>query len=207
MTPGARLMTLADELRAIASNGLHWSTNEHDRARYDRTLAIAAQLASLADTRTAGEIERVFRGNLGMRTPLLSVDAAVFDESGRLLLIQRADTGAWAMPGGAAEVGETPAEAVAREVREETGLEVRAVQLLGIYDSRLVGSPDATHHYQVVFRCAVTGGGLVRTSEAMTFEYVSEPEARSRRLHSGHGVRVADAFRIHRGDARHAMFQ
>jgi hypothetical protein len=86
MTPGARLMTLADELRAIASNGHHWPTNEHDRARYDRTLAIAAQLASLADTRTAGEIERVFRGNLGMRTPVLSVDAAVFDESGRLLL-------------------------------------------------------------------------------------------------------------------------
>jgi ADP-ribose pyrophosphatase YjhB (NUDIX family) len=81
----------------------------------------------------------VFRGNLGMRTPLLSVDAAVFDESGRLVLIQRADNGAWAMPGGAAEVGETPAEAVAREVREETGLEVRAVQLLGIYDSRLAG--------------------------------------------------------------------
>jgi ADP-ribose pyrophosphatase YjhB (NUDIX family) len=200
-------MTLADELRAIASNGLHWSTNEHDRARYDRTLAIAAQLASLADTRTAGEIERVFRGNLGMRTPLLSVDAAVFDESARLLLIQRADNGAWAMPGGAAEVGETPAEAVAREVREETGLEVRAVQLLGIYDSRHAGSPDAMHHYQVLFRCAVTGGALVRTSEAMTFEYVSEPEARSRRLHPGHGIRIADAFRIHRGDARDAMFQ
>jgi ADP-ribose pyrophosphatase YjhB (NUDIX family) len=200
-------MTLADELRAIASNGLHWSTDEHDRARYDRTLVIAAQLASLADTRTAGEIERVFRGNLGMRTPLLSVDAAVFDESGRLLLIQRADNGAWALPGGAAEVGETPAEAVSREVREETGLEVRAVQLLGIYDSRLVGSPDAMHHYQVVFRCAVTGGGLVRTSEAMTFEYVSEPEARSRHLHPGHEVRIADAFRIHGGDARDAMFQ
>ena len=65
-------MTLADELRAIASNGLHWSTNEHDRARYDRTLAIAAQLASLADTRTAGEIEGEpgLGGGLGAHRPL-----------------------------------------------------------------------------------------------------------------------------------------
>ena len=200
-------MHLADELRAIAMNGLHWSTNEHDRARYDRTLAIAAELASLADTRNAAEIERVFRGDLGMRTPLLSVDAAVFDESGRLLLIQRADNATWAMPGGAAEVGETPAEAVAREVREETGLEVRPTQLLGIYDSRRVASPDPAHHYQLVFRCAAIGGRLVSTSEAMALEYVREEETAGRRLHPGHGVRIADAFRIHRGDARDAIFQ
>ena len=199
-------MYLADELRAIATNGLYWSTNEHDRARYDRTLAIAAELASLADTRSAAEIERIFRGDLGMRTPLLSVDGAVFDGSGRLLLIQRADNEAWAMPGGAAEVGETPAEAVIREVREETGLAVRATQLLGIYDSRRVGSPDPAHHYQLVFRCTVIGGVLVSTSEAVAFDYVGEEEVRSRRLHPGHDVRITDVFRIHRGDIQPAIF-
>jgi ADP-ribose pyrophosphatase YjhB (NUDIX family) len=60
----------------------------------------------------------------------VTTDAAIFDHSGRILLIQRADNGRWAMPGGAAEVGETPSEAVVREVREETQLDVVATRLV-----------------------------------------------------------------------------
>jgi len=204
--PGTRLVRLADVLRAIATNGLHWSADAHDRARYEQTLAVAAELAGMADTRDAAEIERLFRGDLGLRTPFVGVDGAVFDGSGRILLIQRADNALWAMPGGAAEVGETPAEAVAREVREETELDVFATRLLGVYDSRRVDSPGAVHLYHLVFLCDVLGGSAACTPEAVAVAYVSQDDALGRPLQPGHGTRIGDAFRAHRGDTRDTIF-
>jgi ADP-ribose pyrophosphatase YjhB (NUDIX family) len=204
--PGPRLVHLADVLRAIATNGLHWATDRHDRERYERTLAIAAELLGLADTREAAEIERLFRGDLALRSPFVTADAAIFDQSARILLIQRADNGRWAMPGGAAEVGETPSEAVVREVREETQLEVVATRLIGIYDSRRVRSPDVLHLYHLVFLCEATRGAAACTPEAVAVAYVTEEDAASLPLLAGHGPRIADAFRAHRGHMRDAVF-
>ncbi len=61
------------------------------------------------------------------------VAAVVFDGAQRVLLGRRADNGLWGLPSGHVEAGETVAEAVRREVREETGLEVAIVRLIGVY--------------------------------------------------------------------------
>jgi len=61
------------------------------------------------------------------------VAAVVFDGARRVLLGRRADNGLWGLPSGHVETGETVAEAVRREVREETGLEVAIVRLIGVY--------------------------------------------------------------------------
>ena len=68
---------------------------------------------------------------------LPSVSAFLFDEAGRLLLAQAKDSGRWITIGGMVEPDEDPADAVVRECREETGLEVRAVALVGAF-----GGPD-----------------------------------------------------------------
>mgnify|MGYP001358779052 CR=1 FL=1 len=57
------------------------------------------------------------------------------------------------MPGGALEVGETPAEGVARETLEETGVRVRATRLVGLFDSRFSGRATAHHIYMFLFLC------------------------------------------------------
>ena len=64
-------------MRALATNGLHWAANEYDHARYDRLLHLAAELLSIADSRDADEIDRIFRGDLGIRSPITGVSAAV----------------------------------------------------------------------------------------------------------------------------------
>ena len=61
-----------------------------------------------------------------------AVSAIIFDRRGRLLLQQRSDGGQWGLPGGSVEIGESVREAVAREVREETGLTVAARRLVGL---------------------------------------------------------------------------
>jgi ADP-ribose pyrophosphatase YjhB (NUDIX family) len=202
-----RLVEIADELRAIATNGLKWVATEYDEARYHKAMSLAAELLSMVDTRGADEIERVFRGDLGIRTPFVGVDGAVFDEEGRLLLIQRTDNESWAMPGGAADVGEPPSAVAVREVLEETGLRVRAVRLVGVYDSRKVGSPDAVHLYHLVFMCEQEGGELRLTNETIAFGYFSEEEVAELTLHRGHGVRIPDVFSMWRGEIGEAVFQ
>jgi 8-oxo-dGTP pyrophosphatase MutT (NUDIX family) len=203
-----RLVEIADELRAIAENGLQWAPTEYDRVRYDKALSLAAELLSMAEVRDAEEIHRIFRGNLAIRTPFVGIDAAIFDEAGRILLVQRIDNERWCMPGGLADVGESPAQVAEREVWEETGLHVQAVRLVGVFDSRVNMGWEASpvHLYHIAFICERRGGRLTLTNETVDFGYFAEEEATALPLHRGHVFRIPAAFRVYRGQAE-AYFQ
>lgn len=196
---GTRVAQLADELRALATNGLRYADNGYDTDRYERVLRAAAELTALVDGRPPAEIERTYRGDLRLRTPLAGADAAIFDEAGRMLLVQRADTGDWCMPGGAAEVGESPSAAAVREAYEEAGLRVRARRVLGVYDNRSAGhGRGARHIYHLVFGCEVVGGELVRaTTETTDAGWFTEPETAKLSLFRSHAMKVPAAFRLH----------
>jgi ADP-ribose pyrophosphatase YjhB (NUDIX family) len=98
------------------------------------------------------------------RLLLPSVSAHVFDVEGRLLLVRQRDMGVWSTPGGMIEPGERPADAVVREVWEETGLRVTPERVSAVYggpefDVRY-SNGDLTQYVIVAFACAVTGGEL-----------------------------------------------
>lgn len=202
-TPGDRLVELSGELRAMAANGLHYTHDEYDRDRYQRIIAVAAELAAMADTRDAPEIERAYRGTLSLLTPASGATAAIFDAAGRLLLTRRADNGRWCMPGGACEVGEAPSATAVRETEEETGLLVRATHLIGLYDGRRLPGPAHLHHlYHLLFGCDLVGGELTVTSECTEFAWCTEPEAMALPLSGTHVVKVPDVFAWHRDPTR-----
>ncbi len=94
--------------------------------------------------------------------PLFTIGtfAVIFDEQGQVLLSHRRDMDAWNLPGGGLEPGELPDEGVCREVREETGLEVVAERLVGVY-----GKPGR-NELVFAFVCRVVGGELRLTSES-----------------------------------------
>lgn len=203
---GTRLAEIADELRAMAQNGLHWAANEYDHARYEKTLSLAAELMSMVDNREAAEIECIFRGDLGIRTPSVGVCAVVFDENGRLLVVQRSDNGKWCMPGGAADVGEPPSAVAVREAWEETGLRVRATRLIGVYDSQTMGSKGALHLYHLDFLCERVGGELALTNETLAYGYFAEEEAMALPLHGTQPFRIPLAFKFQRGEIGETLF-
>jgi mutator protein MutT len=94
--------------------------------------------------------------------PIVAVGAVILDH-GCVLLIQRGQEplkGAWSLPGGAVEVGETLADALVREVREETALEVVVGRVLEVLDSirrDLDGRPE--YHYIIIdYACTVRSG-------------------------------------------------
>jgi len=72
-----------------------------------------------------------------------SVSVAVRDQAGRVLLARHSEGGAWVLPGGAIEPGESPADAAVREAWEETGLLVRLTALVGVF-----GGPDFIVQYR-----------------------------------------------------------
>src|SRR5215472_16268492 len=94
----------------------------------------------------------------------IAVSALLFDEH-RILLAHRRDIDWWNLPGGAMELGETVEEAVKREVREETGLEVEVGQLVGVY------SKPQKQEVVLTFRCRKIGGVLTETDESRECRY------------------------------------
>lgn len=104
--------------------------------------------------------------------------AAIRDEAGRILAMHRADNGEWDFPGGAMELGETLAQALIREVAEETGLIVKPARLVGLYTSPqdhnyTYPNGDRVQGWGAFFECRVVGGSLqARDGEALALKYV-----------------------------------
>lgn len=118
---------------------------------------------------TSGYI-RALREEVGHRLLLLpGVAAIVRDGEGRILMQRRADDGEWSLPAGGIDPGERPAEAIVREVEEETGLRVRPRRVAGVFGGRdfrrTYPNGDEVEALTVVFECTVEGGSLGESSE------------------------------------------
>ena len=108
-----------------------------------------------------------------MASPVPCVGAIITDPAGRLLLIKRGhepEAGRWSLPGGRVEPGESDAEAVAREVREETGLLVTCGDLVGEVSRTAPGGVVLEIRDYAV---TVTGGDLVAGSDAADARWVA----------------------------------
>ncbi len=121
--------------------------------------------------------------------PILGV-GAIIEAGGRVLLVERGNEplkGVWSLPGGAVEAGETLREAVRREVREETGLEVEPVSAGEIFERIMpdaAGQPE--YHYVLIdYLCRVTGGVLAPASDAARAEWVPRAALSSYRITEG----------------------
>jgi ADP-ribose pyrophosphatase YjhB (NUDIX family) len=147
----------ARALQAVAQSGLAFvEPSPYHRERYEAVRRIAAEMLAGRD-REPVIVEQWFAAEVGYATPKLDVRGVVFSEDGVLLVHEVAD-GGWTLPGGWVDVGESPSEAVEREVLEEAGLRTRAVKLLALYDRDRQGHPPHPWHiWKVVFRCEPEG--------------------------------------------------
>jgi 8-oxo-dGTP diphosphatase len=146
------------------------------RKNYCNSLMIAGgmRMARLLDAENSSPIFRI------------GVYALIFDDEGRILLGHRRDIDWWNLPGGGMEAGETVDEALCREVREETGLEVKVERLVGVY------SKPQKQEVVLTFRCRTTGGTLHATEEARENHYFV-PDSLPRNLLPKHRQRIEDA--------------
>ena len=163
----------ARALQAIAQSGLTYTDNEFDRARFEAVRAVAAEIAASLTGEEQLELLARFAQETGYATPKVDVRGVVV-EDGRVLLVREIGETSWTLPGGWADVGETPSQAVQKEVLEEAGLTVRAARVLGVYDRDFRGRPQwPAHVYKLYVLCErVDGtpvGDGVETEEASFF--------------------------------------
>lgn len=97
----------------------------------------------------------------------IATNGIVTNEAGQVLLIQRDDSRTFAPPGGSMEVGELPTDNIAREVREETGLIVMPVRLVGVYFAP--AKPEGMLNF--VFRCIQRGGEIATSAESPQVDF------------------------------------
>lgn len=206
-----RAVATGGELRVDGAEtlALQW----HDGGEIPNTTPWYRQMA--ADERAGGDYATFASGNPGAarsdepyfklirryigQDPFVAPAAlgAVFDDDGRLLLVRRADDGTWSLPGGMVELGERIDQTVVNELREETGLDVEAERLIGVYSSAdyVVRFPhgDVVKAVSCLFRCRVVGGEMRpdqdEVLEARFFETDQLPELPARYQH-----RVDDAL-------------
>lgn len=164
---------IAQRIQAIAQTGLAYSPDVFDKERYETLREIAFELFSSEFNLSSETFSALHIPEEGYATPKTDVRAVVLRE-GKLLMVREADDGFWSLPGGWVDVGDTPSSAICREVREETGLEVTATKLLGIWDRNLHNHPPHPWHiYKVIFLCEEHGGTLRTSHESLDVGFFS----------------------------------
>lgn len=144
----------AQRLQALAQTGLTFAVNDFDRDRYGQIANIAAEMMSAGGMGELDGLQKLFEQQQGYATPKVDVRGVVIHHGKMLLVREKLDAGRWTLPGGWADVGESPALATEREIEEEAGYTAQAVKLLALYDRDKHGhTPYIFHTYKIFFRC------------------------------------------------------
>ncbi len=156
MSNEPRWLEWARQIQAIAQTGQHYSDNPYDIERYEQLAALASEiLAAHQPALDAIILAEIVRGERGYATPKVDTRGFVLNTKNEVLLArEKLDGERWTLPGGWADVNSSPSENCAREVLEEGGYRVQAVQLLAFYDRRLHNHPPTQFHiYKAFFHC------------------------------------------------------
>ena len=165
----------AKRIAALAKTGLFYAKNHYDEERYQQLLDIAAEMLADAADSDAARVKLILAADDGYITPKVDVRGAVFCD-GKILLVREAVDGFWTLPGGWADVGDAPSEAVEREIREESGYEAQAVKLLALEDRKRRHPPSVNEVYKVAFLCELIGGEARTSAETTAVAWFAENE-------------------------------
>lgn len=181
------------KLQSISQNGLEFNTNPYDVDRYVAIREIAAEITELNTDIEKHYILEIFKTQKGYSTPKVDVRALILKE-GKILLVKEKADGKWSLPGGWADVNESPSESVEREVFEESGYIAKTKKLLAVYDlsKHFKNYPFPFHVYKMYFLCELTGGEAKtsrETDEIAFFDINNLPELSIYRIKKEHLIK------------------
>ena len=200
-------MKWAKQLQALSQNGLTYAQDPFDRERYEQIRQIAAEMLAEQAGVKIEDVLDLFVREKDYATPKVDVRGAVFKDDKILLVKERSD-GKWALPGGWADVGESPSESVEREVWEESGFHVRPLRLAAVYDRGKHPHKPLMHYhiYKLFFICEITGGQATTSSETEQVAFFEESNLPELSITKILPEQIAKMFEYYRRDELPAYF-
>jgi ADP-ribose pyrophosphatase YjhB (NUDIX family) len=163
----------AREIQSLSQTGLTYASKDYDTQRYRRLMEVSAEIVQNHTNLNKEQLTDNFLAQPGYATPKIDVRGAVIRE-GKILLVQERLDKRWCMPGGWADVGELPSQAIVRELREESGFEAVPKKVIGVYDANRGGIPlEFYHAYKIVFLCDIVGGQARPSEETLAVDFFS----------------------------------
>ena len=158
------------EIFSLSQAGLAYSKNEFDIERYKRLQEITAEMIASQSLLEKEAILESFSMQAGYITPKVDVRGAVVKD-GKILLIQERADDRWAMPGGWADLGNSPASVAEREVWEESGYRVKAQKVVAVLDANRIDPFEFYHAYKIIFLCTLLDGEPRTSHETLAVDF------------------------------------
>lgn len=143
---------------------------------------------------------------VGYATPKIDVRGAVVRD-GKILLVREKIDNKWSMPGGWAELGEYPSKMVVREVREESGFEVRVDKLIAVYDANRIMPMEFYHAYKMIFICTIIGGEAHTSIETLDVNFFAPDELPPLSEFRTNRTMIAEVFAHYANPSRVTYFE
>ncbi len=165
----------AMEIQSIAQAGLAYTDNAYDIERYERLREISAQMIEEKSNINLDKVKDLFCNETGYQTPKIDTRAVIFKDN-RILLTHE-NNGTWSLPGGWCDVLETIKSNTIKEVKEETGLDVKATKIIALQDRNKHNKPVYAYGICKAFvLCDIIGGQFVKNIETTEIGYFSLDE-------------------------------
>lgn len=148
------LIELVKRVQSLSQIGLTYAVNEYDMDRYVQLQQIGHSMLQILTDKPVSFISGYFSQSKEYITPKVDIRAVVFNEKKEILLVKEKADGLWSLPGGWADIGFSPGEVAAAEVKEETGLDVVPQKLLAVLDKKChPHPPEADYVYKFFIQC------------------------------------------------------
>ena len=165
----------AIEIQALAQNGLTYTKDVYDKEKFERLREISAEMLAEKTDIPVDKVKDLFCNEKGYQTPKLDTRAAIFKD-GKILLVHE-NNGTWALPGGWVDVLESVGSNTIKEVKEETGLDVRNQKIIAIQDRNKHNTPSYAYGIcKVLVLCELLGGEFKENTETTEIKYFSLDE-------------------------------
>ncbi len=163
----------AREIQQLSQTGLAFAETDYEKDRYKRLIEIVSEMVEHHTKLGKKSVKKVLMEHPGYATPKIDIRAAVIKE-GKILLVHERSDDKWAMPGGWADVGDIPSEVAIREIKEESGYDVKPVKVIGVFDAnRAGGQLEFFHAFKIVFLCDLLGGEAATSDETQDVGFFS----------------------------------
>ncbi|MGM0240700.1 NUDIX hydrolase [Enterococcus sp. AZ103] len=170
----ARWLDWAQKLQAIAQAGLTYSKDKYDIERFQAIREISIDMMTQQTDLEQSKMKNLFANESGYATPKIDIRAVIFRDN-KLLMVKEETDESWALPGGWEDIGLSPSEVALKEVKEESGYEVRATKFLALMDKNKHAHPESAYYvYKAYIQCEIIGGEPVAGMETLAVGFFDE---------------------------------